>query len=50
MCRVRNQYGELEREVNLTVDSKPDSTRSHVREELAAIMRKQMSVYSALAR
>ena len=50
-CKVQNQYGVLEREVRLAVeDDIEDRNENLVRREMSSIFRKQIKLYSMLAR
>ena len=50
-CKVKNQYGVLEREVTLTVeDDIEDRNENLVKKEISSIFRKQIKLYSMLAR
>ena len=50
-CKVKNQYGVLEREVSLTVeDDMEDGNANLVKREISSIFRKQIKLYSMLAR
>ena len=50
-CKVQNQYGVLEREVILVVeDDIEDRNEGLVRKEISSIFRKQIKLYSMLAR
>ena len=50
-CKVQNQYGVLEREVSLSVDDDiEDRNEGLVRKEISSIFRKQIKLYSMLAR
>ena len=51
ICKVKNEYGDLEKKVTLTVEddqeSKNDTT---VKKEIRALFKKQIKIYSMLAR
>ena len=50
-CKVQNQYGVLEREVSLAVEEDiEDRNEGLVRKEISSIFRKQIKLYSMLAR
>ena len=50
-CKVQNQYGVLEREVSLAVEEDiEDRNENLVRKEISSIFRKQIKLYSMLAR
>ena len=50
-CKVQNQYGVLEREVSLAVEEDiADRNEGLVRKEISSIFRKQIKLYSMLAR
>ena len=49
--KVKNQYGVLEKEVNLTVEEDiEDRNENLVKREISSIFRKQIKLYSMLAR
>ena len=50
-CKVKNQYGVLERGVTLTVEEDIGNRNENlVKKEISSIFRKQIKLYSMLAR
>ena len=54
-CRVQNEYGVLEKNIVLDVEEKTDENDEHKKEleikrGLQGIFRRQMKLYSAIAR
>lgn len=50
-CKVKNEYGDLERTISITVDNSQESfDGDSVKKEMAGLFRKQLKLYSSISR
>ena len=52
ICKVKNEYGELERKVVLSIEEENDEENSNeaVRKEMKSIVKKQLKLFSLISR